>query len=397
MQKPWDKGPPGAKAWGLINASAAPKVAEVHIYDEIGIWGVSAQAFASEIKELDAETLQVYVNSPGGDAYDGIAIMNALRRHSARVEITVDGLAASAASIICMAGDRVVMNRGAEIMVHETWSMAMGSSAELRKAADQLDKLSTSYADAYAARAGGTRDEWREAMRAETWYSAEEAVEAKLADEWVDAEPEEQVAARAAAFDLSQFKYRGRAAAARAARNELPATEPGHEKEGDEMALRDDLIERLGLDAEATDEDILTAVEEAVEDDEENESDGGDGGDGGSGDAPAAKLPKGVQAIDSTVLAQLQADARAGREAAEEQAKQRREAAVKQALADGKISAASSKKWLARMEKDEVGTAELLGTLAKNAVPVEEIGLSDEPLSAEDALYAKVYGQKEEA
>lgn len=389
MWKNWADGPPGVKAWGKINANAGEGIAEVRIYDEIGIWGVDAQGFADEISALEAETLQVYVNSPGGDAYDGIAIMNALTRHKARVEITVDGLAASAASLICMAADKLVMNRGAQFMVHETWTFAGGSADDLRAAAVQLDKLSDSYADCYAKRAGGSREEWREAMKAETWYTAEEAVDAGLADEWVDADAEE-VAARASAFDLKRYGYRGRRAAARA--DETPsASEPGTTKKGDEMALRDDLIERLGLSAEATDEEILEAIDAELED---NDDDPGEGG----GESAAAQLPEGVTAISADVLAQLQADAAAGRQAAEAQASERREAALAAAVREGRITPAARATWLERMKADEAGTVALLETLAKgSAAPVAEIGHSDEPENADEALYASIFGSPEKA
>lgn len=385
IREKWAEGPPGAKAWGQINAKAAAGVAEVRIYDEIGIWGVTARRFADQIAELDVDTLLVYVNSPGGDAYDGIAIMNALRRHKAKVEVTVDGLAASAASIICMAADKLIMNRGSELMIHDTWTIAWGSADELRAAAGQLDKLSDSYADCYAQRAGGSREKWRAAMRDETWYTAEEAVEAGLADEWVDAEPADQVAARAHSFDLKEYGYKGRRPESRADEKTPSAPEPRATMEGDEMALRDDLIARLGLEAEASDTDILDAVDTATETVEP------------TGETVAAALPEGVVAVDADAWAQMQADAAAGREALENQATARRENLVQAAIADGRITPASKDKWLASLESDEANAAALLDTLAKGAAaPVTELGHSDEPENAEDALYAKYSGTTEE-
>ena len=194
---------PGAD-WCRVEAKAptaeqAETVAEVHIYDEIGYWGTSAKDFAQQLAELDVDRIQLRINSPGGNAWDGVAIMNTLRRHRARVEVTVDGIAASAASLIAMAGDHIVMNRSSQMMIHDTSGMAWGNAATMRETADLLDKLSDSYADAYAKRAGGTRAQWRDAMRAETWYTAEEAVLAGLADEW-----DGSADSAAAAFDLSR-------------------------------------------------------------------------------------------------------------------------------------------------------------------------------------------------
>lgn len=204
---------PGAD-WCRVEAKAptaeqAETVAEVHIYDEIGYWGTNAKDFAQQLAELDVDRIQLRINSPGGNAWDGVAIMNTLRRHRARVEVTVDGIAASAASLIAMAGDHITMNRSSQMMIHDTSGMAWGNAATMRETADLLDKLSDSYADSYAKRAGGSRSAWRDVMRAETWYTAEEAVLAGLADEW-DGSAD---SAAAASFDLSRFSYAGRLAA----------------------------------------------------------------------------------------------------------------------------------------------------------------------------------------
>ncbi len=324
-----------------------------------------------------------------------MAIMNALRRHKAEVRVTVDGLAASAASFIAMAGDHITMNRGSELMIHDAWGFAQGDAKTMREMSESLDKTSAAIAALYAQRAGGTADEWRELMLAETWYSAEEAVAAGLADEWEDAPDASNGPMPEAQFDLSRFAYAGRsvAPAPRAAVHNPPASEPVASQEGDEMALRDDLIERLGLDAEATDEQILEAVDAELEDD--NGDDGGDG-DGSGDDGSAARLPDGVVAIDASVLEQLQGDARAGREALTNQATERRNAAISDAIRTGRITAAARDTWAARMAADESGTVALLGTLAAgSAAPMAEVGHSDEPENADEALYAKAWGSNE--
>lgn len=366
-------------------AEGDKRIAEVRIYDEISnnpYWGVSAKVFAEEIAALDVDELQVYINSPGGSAWDGMAIMNSLRRHKATVNVVVDGLAASAASLIAMAGDHVTMNRGSELMIHDTSGLAYGNAATMLETAEILNKLSDSYADSYAARAGRDRAHWREVMRAETWYTAEEAVLAGLADEWADAPAAE------AKFDLSRFKHHGREDAptpvlARAdlpadrSGETLPAEPEGNETKGDAVAFFDEIKARLGL-SEASEEEVLTAVEDLAT-------------------QPDASLPEGVATIDATVLERLQADAAAGREALEAQAAERRQGIVKAAIAEGRITPASSAQWLAQLEKDEDGAKALIESFPKNTLPVVEVGRSDEPeVNADDELYAAWAGKKED-
>lgn len=182
--------PPGVVAlqpdWCRIEPTASlngNSSADVYIYDEIGYWGTTARDFAAQVADLDVDEIHLHLNSPGGDAWDGVAIMNTLRRHRARVDVTVDGIAASAASLIAMAGNHITMAPSSMLMIHEASGFAWGNADVMREAAAILDKVSESYADAYAKRAGGTRDEWRVVMKAETWYTAEEAVLAGLADE----------------------------------------------------------------------------------------------------------------------------------------------------------------------------------------------------------------------
>ena len=207
--------PKPVESWYKVTNEATepdvPTQAKVIIYDAIGgWWGVSASQFVADLADLDVDELEVHINSPGGAVWDGIAIMNALRQHRARVTVIVDGLAASAASVVAMAGDEVVMAEGAQMMVHQASGGAWGDADYLRDTAAILDKIDLNIAGIYARRAGGTRDSWLDVMRAETWYNADEAVAAGLADradeslESVDAE---------AAFDLSMFNYAGRSKA----------------------------------------------------------------------------------------------------------------------------------------------------------------------------------------
>jgi ATP-dependent Clp endopeptidase proteolytic subunit ClpP len=186
-------------------------VAVLRLYDPIdswgGDWGVSAKEFATALDALgpDVNEIRLHINSPGGEVFEGIAILNALRNHRARVTTVVDGLAASAASFIAMGGDEVVMGRNSELMIHDAWGICMGNAADMRELGGLLDHLSDNIARVYAEKAGGTTEDWRVPMLAETWYSAEEAVAAGLADrvEEAAAKPENR-------FDLSVFTYAGR-------------------------------------------------------------------------------------------------------------------------------------------------------------------------------------------
>lgn len=157
--------------------------AEVFIYDEIGgSFGVSADEFVQDLQNIDADRIDVRINSPGGSVFDAIAIYNALVKHPADVTCYVDALAASAASIIAMAGDTVVMMVGSQMMIHDALGIEMGNAADMREMADFLDRQSDNIASIYGNRAGGDVKDWRAKMLAETWLFADEAVTMGLAD-----------------------------------------------------------------------------------------------------------------------------------------------------------------------------------------------------------------------
>ena len=182
--------------------------AEVMIYDEIGGWGITAADFVRELADLNVDRILLRINSPGGDVFDGLAIYNSLVSHRAQVEARVEGLAASAASFVAMAGDRVTVEKRSQMMIHDAFGFAMGNAADMRSLADVLDSISDQIAGIYADRAGGEESAWRTAMKAETWYTGPEARDAGLADE-VAGEPKAEPAA-AASWDLSIFTYSGR-------------------------------------------------------------------------------------------------------------------------------------------------------------------------------------------
>jgi ATP-dependent Clp endopeptidase proteolytic subunit ClpP len=186
--------------WYAIQAKAADESADVMIYDVVGAWGVSAQQFVTDLKGLKAKTINVRLNTPGGDVFDGLAIYNALRDHPAKVVTRVDGLAASMGSVIAQAGDERRMAKNAYMMIHNPWSMAAGDAAEMRKSADLLDKVCGTLAQTYADRTGKSVDEMKAAMAETSWYTADEAKAAGLCDA-VDDDNEEDTTTARASFD----------------------------------------------------------------------------------------------------------------------------------------------------------------------------------------------------
>jgi ATP-dependent protease ClpP protease subunit len=156
----------------------------IDLFDEIGeglAGGISALSFAEQLAGITGP-LDVHVNSCGGDCFDGLTIYNSIKAHKGRVSTIVDGIAASIASIIIQAADERVMRSGSMAMIHEAAGLCVGNAAEMAKMTETLDKVSGNLASVYAARCGGPAASWRAAMKAETWYTAEEAVAAGLAD-----------------------------------------------------------------------------------------------------------------------------------------------------------------------------------------------------------------------
>jgi ATP-dependent protease ClpP protease subunit len=169
------------RSWYAI-AKKSDTEAEVRIYEDIGTFGVSAKQFADDLEKIGAQTLHVRLNTYGGEAFDGIAIHNALKAHSAKVVVHVDGIAASSGSIIAMSGDEIRMANNAFLMIHEARGGVMGEAGDLRDYADILDKLNDAIASTYQGRAGRTRKYWRDAMAEESWFTAEEAKAEGLID-----------------------------------------------------------------------------------------------------------------------------------------------------------------------------------------------------------------------
>lgn len=178
--------------------AATDTEATLSIYDEIGFWGVQAKDFVEQLRGVKAKVLNVEINSPGGDVFAGLAIYNALRASGKEIVVKVMGVAASAASLIAMAGDKRVMPKNSFMMVHNPWSFAMGNAEELRQTADTLDKIGGSLLATYAARTGLPDDELSAMLATDTWLSADEALEKGFATEVV-----EDIEAKAS-FDMAR-------------------------------------------------------------------------------------------------------------------------------------------------------------------------------------------------
>jgi ATP-dependent protease ClpP protease subunit len=175
--------------------------AEVAIYDEIGAYGVSAKGFLAELGALPEDTpVDLRLNSPGGSVFDAVAIYNALKRHEGPVTVWIDGIAASAASYIAMAGDEIVMPENAFLMIHDPAGLVMGTAEDMRAMAEALDKVKGSLVAGYAAKSGRTPEEVSALMAAETWFDAGDAVAQGFADRLV--EP----VRIAAHFDIGRFR-----------------------------------------------------------------------------------------------------------------------------------------------------------------------------------------------
>jgi ATP-dependent Clp endopeptidase proteolytic subunit ClpP len=160
-------------------------VTRIDVMDDIGDYGwsggLSAQDFAAQMAGIQGD-VECHINSGGGDVFDGVAIANAIRAHKGKVTTIVDGIAASIASVIMQAGQERIVEPGSMVMIHEAYGGCMGDAAEMAKQSEVLDKVSGNIADIYAGRAGGTPESWRAAMKEESWYKADEAVAAGLAD-----------------------------------------------------------------------------------------------------------------------------------------------------------------------------------------------------------------------
>ena len=165
---------------------------ELFLYGEISDttwWGdeVTPAQFQKDLAALgDITTLNIYINSPGGDVFAGFTMYNMLNRHNAQKNVFIDGLAASAASVVAMAGDIIKMPSNATLMIHNAWTIARGGADELRKTADELERINDQIADIYSSRTGKDKSECSVLMEEETWMSGTEALSEGFIDEVIE-------------------------------------------------------------------------------------------------------------------------------------------------------------------------------------------------------------------
>lgn len=406
----WGKLAPPSSKTDFFNAVTAPApagagtVATIRMYGPIdsygGYWGISTKDVGQILDALPDEVTQIIlrINSPGGEVFEGVSILNMLRAHKANVTAVVDGLAASAASVIAAGCDDVVMSPGTQMMIHSPSTIVWGDAADMRKTADVLDNVEASLIEIYSAKAG--EKDWPTLLADETWLTATAAVEMGLADRVAvipDAGESETVGVDGLDDPLDDgdqiedwtSRLRGAQTSMRVAARtpNLPSSsEPGDPNRKENAVAYSDLTaglrERLGVtDATADDGTLLAALDEALAEQAETPV------------APAASIPEGAVVVDSAVLAQLQTNAQAGVKALAAQVSARRDGIVSQALTEGRIAASSKDKWRAQLDTDEDGIKSLLESFPKNStVPVAEVGHSDTLTSSDDALYAQVYG-----
>lgn len=183
--------PADGSSWYRIT-NKADETCEVMIYDEIGYWGITAKHFDEDLAKVTAKTITLRINSPGGNVFDGFAIYSALRAHAATVNVHIDGVAASIASVIAMAGDTVTIAKRAFVMIHDPSSYAFGNASDLRKEAELLDKIRDQIAGTYADRCGGEVEDIKKKMAEETWFDSESAMEFGLVDAVAGDDDEDQ-------------------------------------------------------------------------------------------------------------------------------------------------------------------------------------------------------------
>ncbi len=373
------------------NAAGKTKTtAEILIYDIIDPWGVSAGDFANALNALDVDEIVVGINSPGGIVFDGIAIMNALKRHPANVITRIDGVAASAASFIAMAGDEIHTSKYAEMMIHEARAYVSGTAEDMKEMFDLLIRHNESIAGVYKDRAGGELKEWLKLMKNETWFTAEEMVAAGLADSIIEPADESSEADETESlknrFDLSVFNYAGREAAPPPEiRNQGKRKTIDRGKVAAKMGVKEQLAEKYGLDAELDDDAFTAALEAHLSDDA-----GGDpAGDPAPADDPAAAEPElaaamatlkkfGVASVDAETLAALKHQSALGSQAFEAIATENDARKIEDAVRAGKIRPADVDKWSKNLKLDrdsggKLGLAKALDDL-EAVFPVQEVG-----------------------
>lgn len=377
-------------------AGAQPSSAELWLYGTVGgfWWGFDSDDVATALRGLgDVDEILVRLHSFGGSSIEGIAIANLLANHPATVRIVVDGLAASAASMIALAGAELIMSPGSQLMVHDAWMATVGNAAELRADADWIDKQSANYAETYAHRTSGTAESWRAIMLANdgagTWYSAQEAVDAGLANRVAniasttppppmptpaDLEEDPDFAA-AAEWDLDVLIHPAARAAWSTWRHSTGAPKPptasaggSTETEGGSAVAFSDaqlttMRDKLQLPADADETAIVNAVAAVVDESLE--------------ERPAQTgVPEGHVVIPAAQLETLQAGATAGAQAARTLHERDREAFLDANRA--KFPAGLRESWAKQYDLNPEATVTALSAMP-DLIPAELIGHEIEP------------------
>lgn len=372
---------------------------EILMYGTVG-WEITAAETIAKLADMTGD-VTVRINSYGGDSFEGVAVKNALRAHAGHVTAVVDGVAASAASVIAVCGaDRVVMRPGAELMIHDAWTFADGNAADLTKVAADLERTSQAMAEMYAEKAGGGAERWRDMMRAETWFSAQEAVDAGLADAVEDGRTAERpVLAKTG----PRFAYAGRDGAPK------PKI-----LEEENVAFAKEVAKRLGLSADVVDEaTVLAALEEtlaeqadekpaeSVEEAEGETADADEDQAAGAEDAsgefaavepePAEFAEEPAEGTDEAevvtlprdVFEELKAAAAAGAQARETERVNGLDAEVDQWIAEGRAVAANRGAIRKAMHADPEAMRRIYANVPKGTIPRAEIGYGVDPVDAE--------------
>ncbi len=197
-----------------FRASLTADTLELCVYEDIGEnwWdgsGVSAKTVKAALDSAGVfNRISIRINSPGGDAFEGVAILSLLRAQKKPIDVYVDGIAASAASVIAMAGDTITMGVASMMMVHNAWTFCMGDGDDMRKCGDTLDKVSASIGAAYVARTGKSAEEIKAIMDEETWMGAQECIDQGFATAIATEEPDDAAMALARSFkSLAKLKH----------------------------------------------------------------------------------------------------------------------------------------------------------------------------------------------
>lgn len=372
---------------------------EILMYGTVG-WEITAAETIVKLADMDGD-VTVRINSYGGDSFEGVAVKNALRAHAGHVTAVVDGVAASAASVVAVCGaDRVVMRPGAELMIHDAWTFTDGNAADLTKVAADLERTSQAMAEMYAEKAGGDAERWRDMMRAETWFSAQEAVDAGLADAVEDGRTAERpVLAKTG----PRFAYAGRDGAPK------PKI-----LEEENVAFTKEVAKRLGLSADVVDEaTVLAALEETLAeqadekpaepieeaegetvDADEDQAAGAEDTSGESAEVepePAEFAEEPAEDTDEAevvtlprdVFEELKAAAAAGAQARETERVNGLDAEVDRWIAEGRAVAANRGVIRKAMHADPEATRRIYANVPKGTIPRAEIGYGVDPVEPE--------------